>query len=137
MAVATGYSADSADMQAWYNAFNAFITSYASSIGTLSVPAANKLIEDVDVNNLNTKINAFKNDTYLSTKASWWTSGTVSDGTAIQPPSFIVSTISNFQYVKCRNEAQNNKGTHSQCCETNSNHSQGCANQNHGQGCAN
>ena len=113
MAVSTGSTALSSDMQGWYKSFNNFISSYASGIGTLTVPAANKIIAATDVNNLNTKISAFKSDTYLSTQSGWWTTGSVSSGAVIKPPTFITSTISNFSNVKCRNTATNSKGKHS------------------------
>lgn len=115
MATNAGDKALYSDLVNWYNVFNTFISSYGGgAIATLATPAAGSTIQAAHINALYSKINEFKTDTYLSTKPSFWISGTaVSAGQLIQAAQItpITQTITNMGQVKCRNITSYNYGT--------------------------
>ena len=106
------------DLQSLYTTFNNFIQNYSNGIAKLTVPSNNKKVEATDLNNLNTKITAFKSDTYLKTQASWWVNATVTAGNPLKASDWtnINTTVTNMGKVKCKNNATNSKGTNNQTC---------------------
>lgn len=121
MAISAGQSLAYNDLKSIYNSFNTFIANYGGSIGQLTVPDSSK-VRASDVNNLNTKITAFKNDTYLKTQTSWWVNASVTAGNKVYATDMngIITTQGNFSKVKCRNSATNSRacshGTDTQSC---------------------
>ena len=106
MAISKDNRIDYTDLKSKYNSFNTFITNYGGSITKLTVPANSPAkVNASDINNLNGKINEFKADTYLKTKADWWVNKTVTAGNLAYASDWtnINTTISNFAKVKCRN----------------------------------
>ena len=85
MAVSTGSSALYSDMKGWYTSLNAVITSYGGGvISSLTVPSSGKNIGATDINNLKSKLDEMKNDTYLGSVPSLYpTYSVVSSGTLI------------------------------------------------------
>lgn len=127
MAIQQNSTILSSDLQSLYSDFNTFIQNRAHNvISSLTIPAANKLAEASDINNLNDKITEFQTDEYLGTKASWWIRADVSIGDLITPVTNILTTIDNFALAVCRNLATNNKGQNTQHCDANGNHGQCC-----------
>ena len=88
MAISTGSPLEYNDLKAKYDSFNSFINTWrnwgGTNIATLVIPNANSLVDDSNINTLNSKINEFKADEYLSTK-NWWTNATVTVGSLVQP----------------------------------------------------
>mgnify|MGYP003419852365 FL=1 len=85
MAIAVGSHILSTDMRSWYTRLNTIISNYGGGMATLTVPAANKMAETSDVNNLLSKLNAMKADAYLGSVSSMWTAySVVSTGQLIQ-----------------------------------------------------
>lgn len=129
MAISKDTTIYQTDIKGIYDSFNSFIGSYGGTITRLTVPGQNTTIYATQFNALNNKINEFKSDTYLKTKASWWTPATtvVAGETVIRASDFdnILSTKGHFAQVKCRNDAYNSHGTNSHSTKQNStnNHS--------------
>ena len=122
MAISKNSTLSHSDIKSIYDSFNSFINSYGGTIAKLTVPAKYSAVDDSNVNNLNSKINEFKNDEYLKTQSSWWVNKTVTAGNLVYASDMtnINTTVSNFSKVKCRNTATNNKGT-----KTNGKHNKG------------
>ena len=102
------------DLSSYYTSFNTFIQNYGGSIAKLTVPGANSAIAASNINNLNSKINEFKNDTFLKTETNLWVpAANVTAGNTIYASNWtnISTTVSNFSVVKCRNTATNTYGT--------------------------
>lgn len=116
MAISQSSRIDQTDIASIYTSFNNFITNYGGTIAKLTAPAQNAVIDNTHITNLNSKIAEFRNDAYLGSKASWWTSGTAAkDGDLIKASDFnnIKTTVTNMASVKCRNRSQNSSGYHS------------------------
>lgn len=99
----------------WYEVFNNLATNYSENVTALSIPVSGKKAEPSDINNLHEKINQFRSDTYLGTKAEWFPIGTdVSKNEYIRAidPTAILGVVSNATLVKCRNVATNTCGVH-------------------------
>ena len=124
MAISQGSTVTQADIKSKYDSFNSFITSYGGSISKLTVPGQNTIVYASQFNAFNTKINEFKNDTYLKTQSSWWVVGpTVTAGSSkLEASNFtnINTTIGNFSKVKCRNNTYNSHSTRSHSTNNNS-----------------
>jgi len=108
-------------MNSLYTSFNNFIGSYGGSIAKLTLLSNNPTIDDSHLNNLNNKVQEFKNDAYLGSKASWWVKGaSVSAGTVIHASDLtgIKTTITNMTSVKCRNRSRNSSGYNSVGCSS-------------------
>lgn len=118
------------DLAQIYSAFDTFIQSYGGTITTLgSPPAQYTNIDNNAINALNTKINAFKTDEYLSTQAGWWIPATVNEGDIIISSDLdeINDTVARFSLVKCRNKAYNNNGANSHGFNSHGTNSHGCS----------
>ena len=99
----------------WYEVFNNLATNYSENVTALSIPVSGKKAEPSDINKLHEKINQFRSDTYLGTKAAWFPVGTnVSKNEYIRAidPTAILGVVSNAALVKCRNVATNTCGVH-------------------------
>lgn len=133
MAITTGSLAEALDIQNKYSQFNNFIASFGGTITQLSTaPRQGDVLQTSDINNLTGKVDAFKQDTYLSTQSQWWTGIIVAHGDLITPSQFenIDTTISNFSKVKCRNDAYHGYGSnaHGQNADGNNNNTTCTAN---------
>lgn len=129
MAISQNSSILYTDLKSKYDSFNTFITNYGGSITKLTVPANSPAkVNASDINNLNGKINEFKADTYLKTKADWWVNKTVTAGNLAYASDWtnINTTISNFAKVKCRNQGTYSNGNHSHNCNTQGTHTHNC-----------
>lgn len=116
MAITAGSEILQADIASIYNSFNTFIANYGGSITSLSVPSQNTTIYATALNNLNTKVNEFKSDTYLGTQSAWWiaaNNAAIGDLIEASDLTNINTTIGNFSKVKCRNDAFNSHSTNS------------------------
>jgi len=124
-------------MNSLYTSFNNFIGSYGGSIAKLTLLSNNPTIDDSHLNNLNNKVQEFKDDAYLGSKASWWVKGaSVSAGTIIHASDLtgIQTTITNMTSVKCRNRSRNSSGYNSVGCNSGV-YGQGCSQGKHNQSC--
>lgn len=138
MAISKDSRIDYTDLKSKYDSFNTFITNYGGSIAKLTVPANSPAkVNASDINNLNGKINEFKADTYLKTKADWWVNKTVTAGNLAYASDWtnINTTISNFAKVKCRNQGTYSNGNHSHNCNTQGYHNQSCSDGTHSHNC--
>ena len=114
MAFSQDSQVNHSDLSSYYTSFNTFIASYGGSITQLTIPAQGSEVVPSNISNLNTKITAFKNDTYLGTQPSFWVVATVPNtGDLLQASSWtnIGTTINNMSQVQCRNTATNSYGT--------------------------
>ena len=117
MSIQQGEKALKTDINGIYSTFNSFISTFGGTITQLTLPG--DLIDDTDVNHLNSKIGEFQMDTYLSTQPTWWvTAASVNEGDLIEPFSFD-TTINNMGLVQCRNDAYHSHEVNSH--STNSN----------------
>lgn len=129
MAISQNSSILYTDLKSKYDSFNTFITNYGGSIAKLTVPANSPAkVNASDINNLNSKINEFKADTYLKTQASWWVNKTVTAGNLAYASDWdnINTTINNFAKVKCRNQGTYSNGNHSHNCNTQGTYTHNC-----------
>ena len=133
MATSQGSSALYSDMQYWYNTLNTILTNYGGSLGTLTVPSQDK-IDASDINTLKTKIDNMKQDEYLGSVSSMYTTysvvsqGTLITATTANQYTTLVDNLKNT--IKCRNLATNSNttkshGTNSHVDKTNSTYSHG------------
>ena len=133
MSVDQGNLALYSDMQYWYNTLNTILTNYGGSLGTLSVPAQDK-IDASDINNLKNKIDTMKQDEYLGSVSSMYTTynvvnqGTLITATTSSQYNTLINNLKNT--IKCRNLATNSNttkshGTNSHVDKTNSTYSHG------------
>lgn len=143
MAISAGNVANAADISSIYTEFNTFINRWRGYGGTniaalSSGPSAGALIDDSNINTLNSKIVEFQGDTYLKTQPTFWKNGTVSQGVVIKATdlNFAINTKANFASVKCRNTATNSKGTNSVSCSYSTN-SNTCSNSTNSNTCSN
>lgn len=130
MAILYGNKILRSDINSIYSSFNTFISNYGGSIAQLgSAPAVGDEVDDATVTALNTKINNFKTDEYLSTQASWWITASVAEGSYIRDDDLnnIQTTVNNFSRVKCRNKAYNSYGSNNQGSKNNGKNSNGCS----------
>ncbi len=129
MAILYGNTVLQQDIDNIYSSFNTFIANYGGSITQLGAPPAiGAKVDDATVSTLNTKINAFKSDEYLSTQSDWWVTASVSEGNIIHEDDLtnIQTTVANFANVKCRNKAYNSHGANSQGSKTHGTNQHGC-----------
>lgn len=133
MSVDQGNLALYSDMQYWYNTLNTILTNYGGSLGTLSVPTQDK-IDASDINTLKTKIDAMKQDEYLGSVSSMYTTynvvnqGTLITATTSSQYNTLINNLKNT--IKCRNLATNSNttkshGKNSHTDKTNSTYSHG------------
>lgn len=114
MAVSAGSMLLSSDMQSWYNRLNTVIRNYGGGIAQLGVPAAYKVVQASDLNNVVNKLNAIKSDAYLGADAWIYNTGygAVSQGSIIyaSQASPILTTLARLEAIRCRNNAWYNQG---------------------------
>lgn len=133
MSVDQGDLALYSDMQYWYNTLNTILTNYGGNLGTLSVPAQDK-IDASDINTLKNKIDAMQQDEYLGSVSSMYTTynvvnqGTLITATTSTQYNTVINNLNNT--IKCRNIATNSNttkshGTNSHVDKTNTTYSHG------------
>ena len=108
MAIAVDSTILSSDMQSWYTRLNTILSRAGGPLETLAVPAAGKIAQATDVNNVVYKINSMKSDAYLGSISSLYsTYNAVSVGQLIQASTGtqLNQVISNLEAIKCRNDA--------------------------------
>ena len=131
MAISQNSRIDRSDINSMYTSFNNFISSYGGGMaGVGNAPGQYTTIYASTITNLNNKIDNFKSDTYLGTQSSWWSKASnVAQGRIIYASDMnpLVTTVSNFSKVKCRNTANNTYGNNANCCNSNA---KACANAN-------
>ena len=114
MAVSTGSTLLSSDMQSWYNRLNAVISKYGGGMAGVTVPAANKRADASDVNTIVNKFNSIKSDAYLGNDSWIYTAGytSVSVGELIRASqgTAIITTLTRLEAIKCRNNARYSNG---------------------------
>lgn len=114
MALSVGGIIGSSEVSNWYTSINSTIKNYGNGISQLSNPiSAGRGVMVSDVNNLVSKLNELKKDSYLQ-YASYGSYTTVSKGQIIKASDWtgINSSISSLANVKCRNTISYKNGTY-------------------------
>ena len=100
------------DIKSIYDSFNTFISRYggtitqfyaADSANTPRIPAENAPVQATDINNLDSKIQEFQEDTYLKTEPTFWKNVTVSAGTIIYAGNMTNITTTSVQSENSKN----------------------------------
>lgn len=112
MSISSGNKMSATDIQNLYTELNEVITNYGGNITTLTQPTAGEKVDNADINDLITKINTMKADTYLGTESDLYLTYTViNEGTKIVPntttTNLSTTILTNLQKIKCRNSANN------------------------------
>lgn len=67
MAVSQGNKALYSDLKNWYDTFNSLATNYSNNLTALTVPSSGSKISATNINNLHSRIAAFRSDKFLGT----------------------------------------------------------------------
>lgn len=106
-----------AELKEWYAAFNTVINAYSGgTIAPLTNPADGSKVLPEHINNAYDKITAMKNDEYLGTQESYYSTFTkVAQGEEITRPDAvpITDTMKKITAIKCRNTTTFTNGYHS------------------------
>lgn len=112
-------------VQSWYNRINAALR-YSDGITTLTVPAERSKILASNVNNLCTKLDSMKSDTYLRTH-TYTAYSKVTRNTLIKAEDInkLSTVLNGLSKIKCGNNATNTNGMKSDGDKGNGTHDRG------------
>lgn len=100
-------------VQDWYNKINSALR-YSDGINSLTLPTDKSRVLSSNVNNLCSKLDSMKSDTYLRTH-TYTTYSRVTTGTVITPvdATKLTTVLNSLSTIKCANNASNTNGTRS------------------------
>lgn len=135
MSITSGNEILNSDIANLYTKLNTVIANYGGSIAQTTSPAVGDKVDNADINDLKTKVEELKADSYLGSVSSLYLTYSVTNDGAVIAPSTTITNLSttiltNLQKIKCRNQATNSNtnkshGSNSHTAKSNVKHDHG------------